>query len=98
MTRTKDHNVYLGEGINEDIIQTLFDLGAMRSEAIQIYHAYKTRKKELEPRFLERKKEALSKLQSEWPTLKKHAELLIRRQFSEVYRSALNRDPTVLGP
>ncbi|KAG9039494.1 hypothetical protein FS837_000975, partial [Tulasnella sp. UAMH 9824] len=81
----KDHNVYLGEGINENIVQILFDHGAMRTEATQIYHAYKTRKKELEPKFLERKNEALSKLQSEWPTLKKHAELLIRRRFSEVY-------------
>lgn len=58
----------------------------MRPEAIHIYHSYKGRRKDLEPKFLERKDAAISKLQPEWPTLKKHAELLVRRRFSEVYK------------
>ncbi|KIO18759.1 hypothetical protein M407DRAFT_31571 [Tulasnella calospora MUT 4182] len=83
----KDHNVYLGAGITEEVVQTLFDLGAMKSEASQIYHSYKTRKKEIEPKFLEKKNAALSKLQPQWPILKKHAELLARQRFSEVYNT-----------
>ncbi|KAG8915779.1 hypothetical protein FRC00_014366 [Tulasnella sp. 408] len=82
---TKDHNVYLGEGINEEVIKTLFDLGAMRSGASHIYLSYKNRKKELEPKFLDKKDAALSQLKSEWPQLQKHAESLVRRRFSEVY-------------
>ncbi|KAG9042498.1 hypothetical protein FS837_010773 [Tulasnella sp. UAMH 9824] len=81
----KDHNVYLGPDINEECIQALFEHGAMRSEAIQVYHSYKSRKKDLEPEFLKRKDAAISQLQLEWPRLKKHAELLVRKRFSDIY-------------
>ncbi|KAG8962042.1 hypothetical protein FRC05_005629 [Tulasnella sp. 425] len=81
----KHSNISLGDEIGEDALQILFDLGAIPSEARTVFLAFKSRRMEQDSQFLSRREAAIARIELEWPVLRRHTEVVVRKRFSQVY-------------